>query len=145
VFVNGGHKSDFDGHGKHSVGNLMAYAYVYGNKCFSLMQTPYPGGVGLPYAEGYAGNTCILATAGAPYLELGQRCVADNSTGQLALWLGNNTVYAPGADVTVSCGKSYTGAEWLALGLDAGSSVRDSTNLTTATILGWARDLLGMP
>lgn len=149
-FVYGGMKSDFDGHGEHSVGNLMAYANVYGPHCMTTMQTPYYGDQGLPYANGYANNTCVLASvSGATYLSLGQRCVRDNSTGTLALWLGGNTVYAQGgaAGAMVECNGSLTMEQWLSqygAALDPGSVAHDSSSLTGAQIVAWGAEKLGL-
>jgi len=91
------------------------------------------------FAEAYSGNKCVLA--GTQYLDLGEGCTTDASRLVNKIILGNNTVYAPG-DVTVNCGKTYTFAQWAALGLDKGSSVLPLP--TTDTIIGWARQTLQM-
>ena len=57
--------------------------------------------------------------------------------------VGNNTVYLPNAaGATVTCGKTYTMADWLALGVDVGTSVADTP--ADGVIVGWARELLGI-
>lgn len=93
------------------------------------------------FAEAYSGNKCILA-ADAPYLELGSGCVADATLANRIL-LGKNEIYTPSASASISCGKSFTFAEWMALGLDAGSTI--AALPTSDTIIGWARETLGMP
>lgn len=55
-FCYGGHKSDFDGHGKLSYNNINAYSLVYGPKCISLMDLPLASPDG-HYNEGYYNNT----------------------------------------------------------------------------------------
>lgn len=90
------------------------------------------------FAEGYYNNKCVLA-ADAGYLELGSGCVADATLANRII-LGNNTIYTPSASASISCGKSYTFAEWAALGLDVGSSVQ--TLPTADEIIGWAREIL---
>lgn len=57
--------------------------------------------------------------------------------------LGHNRVMAPGAAATVTCGASYSFAAWLALGLDAGSSISEAPS--TDEIMRMAREVLGMP
>lgn len=93
------------------------------------------------FAEGYFGNKCVLASAAA-YLDLGSPCTADATLANRII-LGNNTIYAPGGAVTVSCGKTYDFASWSALGLDVGSTTAELP--TAATIIGWARSLLNIP
>ena len=134
----------------------MAYPYVYGYRCLMIMNMPVagppPGVDGHPYAEGYSGNTCILAQAGQDYLDVGAShtpggCPKDNSTGAVGLWLGGNTVYVPGGAGNTGvkyCGKTYTTAEWEATGYDAGTTVVDSAALEVDTIIGWAKGKLGM-
>lgn len=55
-FVYGGHKSDFDGHGKVSYGNLNAYSYVYEVVCASISSLPLATPDG-HMNEGYYNNT----------------------------------------------------------------------------------------
>ena len=138
--VYGGHKSDFDGHSKRSFNNIHAYSNVYGSKCAGIMNLPHVS-VNDFFAEGYRGNKCVLAED-AGYLDLGGGCTPDATLANRIL-LGNNSIYSPTGAVTVSCGKSYSFAEWAALGLDVGSSVH--TLPDAPTIIGWARATLGMP
>ncbi len=56
--------------------------------------------------------------------------------------LGNNTVYTPNAAPTVACGKTYSLKDWVALGLDVGTTA--ATLPDAATIIGWAKETLGM-
>ena len=57
--------------------------------------------------------------------------------------LGNNTVYVPSSSASVSCGKSYTFTEWVATGADPGTTIAEQPS--SATIIGWARELLSIP
>jgi len=127
--VYGGMKSNFEGSNKRSRGNLHAYASVYGDVCLSGINQ-----ISDAWADGYVNNTCILARRGDPYISLTQPGGAP--TRQLHLLLGNNTVYAPGADVAVHALRhSYNGTDWLALGLDEGTSLHDSDGLTSQQIV----------
>lgn len=90
------------------------------------------------FAEEYSGNKCVLAGDDA-YLDLGSGCVADATLANRMI-LGNNTVYTPSAAASISCGKTYTFAEWAATGLDPGSSVQPLP--TAEEIIGWARALI---
>ena len=133
-------RSDFDGHAKRSYSNVHAFSSVYGTKCLGISNLPHAA-VNDFFAEGYWDNKCILATAGAPYLEMGD-CATDAATFPTRMIVGNNTVYAPNASATVSCGKGYTFQEWVALGLDQGTTIADLP--TTADILQMFKDVLGM-
>jgi len=93
------------------------------------------------FAEGYYGNKCVLAEAGAAYMDLGSGCAADAALANKVV-LGNNSVFVPNASATVSCGKSYTYAEWAATGADAGTTIADVP--AADVIIGWARATLGM-
>ena len=112
---------------------------MYGTKCTGIMNLPHVAPNDF-FAEGYWGNKCILA-ADAGYLDLGSGCVADGTI-QNRIILGNNTIYTPSAAPTISCGKSFTFAEWATLGLDKGTTV--ATLPTADAIIGWAKDTLGM-
>jgi hypothetical protein len=112
---------------------------VYGTKCLGISNLPHAA-VNDFFAEGYWNNKCILASAGAPYLQMGD-CATD-ATFPSRMIVGNNTVYAPNASATVSCGKGYTFQEWVALGLDQGTTIADMP--TTADILQMFKDVLGM-
>lgn len=140
-WVYGGHKSDFDGHQKISYNNVMAFANVYGPRCMGIGM-PVKGNdtFGVPYDEGYYNNTCILADAGDEYLGIGG-CSTDPAA--YAVITHDNRVYAPNASVTVNCGKTMTFEQWTATGLDPGTTVADLP--TSATIIGWAAALLGIP
>ena len=139
--VYGGHKSDFDGHAKRSYNNIHAYSNVYGSKCVGIMNLPHDSPNNF-FAEGYWNNRCVLAGTGDGYLDLGSPCAADATLANRMI-LGNNSIFSPGASVTVSCGKSYSFAEWQALGVDSGTSVAELP--TADTIIGWARVMLGIP
>jgi len=125
--VYGGMKSNFEGHNKRSSNNVHAFASVYGDKCLGGINQ-----ISDEYAEGYFNNTCILTSAGDPYIQLSSCSLtaADYHT-----ITHDNIVYAPDGNVTVSCGKELSGGEWLAAGLDAGSVIRDAKDITTADII----------
>lgn len=140
VEIYGGHKSDFDGHSKVHHNNVNLFAYVYGEKCVGISNlAPIPG-----FAEGYYNNTCVLS-AGGTYMDIGS-CDATNATKfQQGMLVGNNAVYIDGSGgAGVSCGKSYTFAQWQALGLDAGTTLTSSLP-STATMMGWISQQLGIP
>ena len=144
----GGHKSDFDGHSKLSFGNLHIHPSVYGVKCVGELQAlPRKG-----FAEGYFNNTCILpgGPRGSTYLRLAN-CpgeLRNDSASHAALAagiaLGNNTLYIPGGDATVSCGaQTINVSTFLERGYDAGTKVAKDAP-TVATIVTWAKALLSM-
>jgi hypothetical protein len=140
----GGHKSDFDGHSKRSYANLHVHPSVYGVKCVGELQAmPKPG-----YAEGYYNNTCVLPTAGAMYARLaGCPGGLRNDSHSIAalnagIRLGNNTLYVPGGEPTVSCGSHTVNASTLhARGYDLGTVVI-ATHPSNETIIAWAKKLL---
>lgn len=138
-FVFGGHKSDFGGHSKLSYGNLNAYANVYGERCVMLQQLPYPG-----ENEGYWNNTCVLATAGDKYLDIGGSCSTANKTA-FAFTVHDNTVYVPGGQTSVQCGGDIAMDKWAATGLDPGTTVHDYASISAQDVVDWAAKLLGMP
>ena len=72
ILAAGGHKSDFDGHSKHSYNNYMIYPYVYGPYCAAIFTMPEPTPNG-EFDEGYWNNTCVLATAADYYFTI-QSC-----------------------------------------------------------------------
>ena len=173
--VFGGHKGDFDGNKKISSDNIHAYPSVYGTTCLNIgAQNLPPAG----YAEGYYNNKCILPTAGSSYLKIGGIAgpVEDDAGGEwpadrkalsclhgvkggpemrafeAGITLGNNTLYVPGGEPTISCGKGeHNGgsggipfSEFQGkLGYDLTSQVV-STLPTNDTIIGWAKVLLSM-
>ena len=51
--VYGGHKSDFDGHGKRSYSSIHAFAYVYGTRCAGIFGSLPHKAVNDFFAEGY--------------------------------------------------------------------------------------------
>ena len=58
--------------------------------------------------------------------------------------LGNNTIYAPGALVTIQCQGSMTYAQFESLGLDEGTQLLDANNLNLTDIIQMGRDVLGI-
>lgn len=118
--------------------NIHAYANVYGSKCVGIMNLPHVAPNSY-FAEGYYNNKCILA-ADSVYLDMGD-CTA-NATIANRMLLGSNSIYTPNASAIVNCGKTFTFEEWMALGLDVGTTI--STLPTADTIVGWARETLGM-
>ena len=127
------------GHAKRSYNNVHAYSNVYGTKCLGISDLPHAAPNDF-FAEGYYSNKCILATAGAPYLNMGS-CTPD-ATFASRMVVGNNTIYAPNASVTVSCGKTYTFAEWAALGLDPGTTVAEVPSVDA--MMQMFKDTLGV-
>lgn len=140
-FVYGGHKSDFDGHGKQSYNNILAFANVYGSKCVGIGNAPHASPNPF-FAEGFWNNTCILADAGDTYLDIGD-CTADATLANRVI-LGNNKIMSPGgSSAPVNCGKSFAFSDWIALGLDVGTTLSDVP--PTPQIIQMARDLLSIP
>lgn len=151
--VYGGHKSDFDGNSKISSFNLHVYPSVYGSKCFGELQYMPPKG----YAEGYHDNTCILPAPAAPGklpnygtfggFGPGGHTVCDGSAKSVAtlpdsFMLGNNTVYVPGANATVTCNsKLINFAHFQAMGYDASTMIKGEAP-NPAEITMWAKQLL---
>ena len=144
VMVYGGHKSNW-GHAKRSEGNLMAFALVYKSTC--MRQFPFlpPSSAGGRFAEAYVGNTCILATAGDTYLDLGSDCTPGPALATQIV-LANNSVYAPpgAGTANVLCGGVNVSFEnWVSSGSEPGSVLADVP--PTAQIIEWARALLSIP
>ena len=142
--VYGGHKSNW-GHAKRSESNLMAFALVYTSTCmrqFPFLPPPSPGG---RFAEAFVNNTCILASPGDTYLELGSDCSPGLSLSSQIV-LANNTLLAPPGVGTgsVKCGtRTLSFSEWVASGSEPGSTL--GAVPATQVILGWARELLTIP
>jgi hypothetical protein len=137
----GGYKTDFNGHSHLATGNLNAYAYVYGSRCLSVSSLPVvsEGGV---FDSSYSGITCVLADAGDAYLNIGGAC-DPTQPDTFTLHLGNNTIYAPNKDATVNCGgKTYTMDEWLATGIDPGTTVLDEP--TPQQVIAWGRAMFNI-
>ena len=140
-WIYGGHKSDFDGHQKISYNNIMAFANVYGSRCLAIgMPVKGVDSNGVPFEEGYYNNTCILESAGLEYLSIGGCSTNPN---QYAVITHDNKIYAPNSSVVVTCGSTLNFTEWQATGLDPGTTVNDIPD--TATIIGWAANLLSIP
>eukprot|EP00052_Salpingoeca_macrocollata_P019021 m.157013 g.157013 ORF g.157013 m.157013 type:complete len:921 (+) comp20843_c1_seq1:32-2794(+) len=137
-FIFGGHKSDFNGHNKRSHSNINVYPSVYGPRCV-MVPLPDPK-LGHDWDEAYSNCTCILATAGETYLDLGN-CPKDVMAQDLTIILGSNKLYAPQAKVTVKCQRDYTLDEWQAAGFDKGTTVQDSPSVQQIVEMG--RQLLG--
>lgn len=128
-----------------SIGNVMAFAGVYGPRCAYFSDLPVlnadPDGVS--YNEVYVGNRCVLGDAGDEYVHVNHGCDPKNATPPFTLTLRDNRVYAPGGNVTVTCGAARLGlAAWLATGLDANTTAEEVPS--TATIIGWGAELLGL-
>jgi predicted heme/steroid binding protein len=137
VWYGGGHKSNFGGHDKTSDQNLNIYARVYGPVCFRISGT-----VGPPYVETYKNNTCIIdpTTDGQVY-DLSVSIDPSNRTNNDFV-TGNNTIYvAGGADAPVAAGKYKTIGDFIASGLDPGTTV-NGTQPSNEEIAQWAADLL---
>ena len=54
---------------------------------------------------------------------------------------GNNRVYAPSASVAIQCSGSMSFEQFESIGLDPGTQLFDSPNITD--IIQWGRDVLG--
>ena len=142
--VYGGHKSNF-GHAKRSEANLMAFALVYTSTCMRQWPALPPASPGGRFAEAFVGNTCILASAGDTYLDLGSDCAPGPALISQIL-LANNTLLAPPGASTggVKCGsRTLSFSEWVASGSEPGTTL--GAVPPTPVIIGWARDLLGIP
>jgi hypothetical protein len=142
VQVYGGHKSNFDGHSKRSISNIMAFAIVYQPQCMRIFPSlPVETGEGL-FAEAYINNTCILASAGDMYLDLGSPCTP--GAGLFAqIVLANNTILAPegNGSASVHCGNETLSFDaWVATGSDPGTTL--GAVPPSALIIEWARALL---
>jgi len=129
VMVYGGHKSNFDGHSKRSVANLLAFPLVYEPVCARFYVGLPPASPGGLWAEAFVNNTCVLASAGDRYLDLGTPCAAGEADFGSRLALGGNTVYAPpGSGASVRCGADTLDfGAWAATGADPGSVFHNET------------------
>ena len=145
VMIYGGHKSNFFGHSKRSTANLMAFPLVYQPLCLRIyagLPLASPGGL---FAEGYANNTCILASASDLYMSLGKPCEPGEPDLGLRIRLGGNKVYAPAGGGSVSCGNTTLPFEaWAATGADPGTVLVEGVP-SSDQIVAWAADLLGVP
>lgn len=138
--VYGGHKSDFNGHNKRSYNNIHVYPFVYETACMSLYDLPIEGS----FNEGYWNNTCILPQAGNPYVNIPIDCSGSQPLVNFTVTMGNNRVYAPGAQVTLQCQGSMTFQQFEAQDFDAGTVLYDANALNFTTIIQWGRDVLGI-
>lgn len=77
-----------------------------------------------------------------PVPHLAGSCDPANKTAIYEMITNNNRIYAPNADVVVTCGSKLTFAQWQATGLDVGTTVQETPD--AATIIGWAAQLLGI-
>jgi len=147
--VFGGHKQNYDGHDKHASFNVYVYPQVYGVKCIDeetqglYMHTAGPGG--LPpagHGESYKNNICILPKSNDPYMESGGN-ISHPAQFNSGLALGNNTIYAPGGNVslTIAYTGTFTFEQFQAMGLDLTSRV-SADMPSNEQILEWARPLI---
>ena len=119
---------------------MLAFANVYGSKCVGIGNAPHASPNSF-FAEGFYNNTCILSGAGDAYLDIGD-CAADATLANRVL-LGNNHIMSPGGSAApINCGKTYAFADWIALGLDVGTTLSDVP--ATADIIKMGRAVLGM-
>lgn len=140
----GGHKSDFDGHSKRSLGNLYVSPAVYGGTCVFIasQQLPPPG-----FAEVFANNTCVLDREGEDVLALKDyiRVAADPAASAKQLLLANNSIFVPGgvAGIAAKSTGFTTYAQWQAAGYD-NSTVVSGDVPPPERVAAWARAMLGM-
>lgn len=143
--VYGGHKSNFDGHAKRSVSNIMAFPLVYLPQCmriFPALPLPSPEGF---FAEAFVNNTCILTDEGDSYLDLGAANCTPGSSLASQIVLANNSVYVPqNSSADVKCGgKVFSFQDWMTTGSETGTTLTESIP-PTPQIIAWARALLGI-
>ena len=140
-----GHKSNFDGHSKKSISNLMIFPIVYKPQCgrwFPSLPLPSLNGV---YAEAYVNNTCILTSVADQYMDFGEKGCSPGASIVSQIELANNSLYAPlNSSLNVRCGgNTYPLVDWLASGSEPGTKLIGDIP-DTSFIIGLARDLLGM-
>ena len=116
----------------------FAWAAVYGTKCVGIFGLPNPDGAGR-WNEGYWNNTCILPDDGQPYLDVSGGCDVTNKA-TFTVTMGNNKLYAPNKNATVTCGKTMSFEEFAKSGLDPGSTIEDAP--TAAEIIAIGQKLL---
>jgi hypothetical protein len=139
----GGHKNNFYGRQKESINNVMAYAGVYGARCayFSDLPVSNSDPDGVSYNEVYVGNRCVLGDGGDEYVHINNDCDLKNTTPPFTLTLRDNRIYAPGANVSFTCGSERLSfSEWLLIGLDSNTTVADAPS--SAEIISWAEALI---
>ena len=144
VHVYGGHKSNFDGHNKRSVSNLMLFPIVYAPQCMRIFPSLPVATADAHWAEQFVSNTCILASAADWYLDLGPDGCAPGAAVASQIVLENNSVLVPpGSNASVRCGGTIlTFAEWMATGSERGTTL--GMVPPTAKIVARARAVLGM-
>jgi hypothetical protein len=140
-----GHKSNFDGHSKKSISNLMIFPIVYKPQCgrwFPSLPLSSPDGI---YAEAYINNTCILTSVTDQYMDFGAKDCLPGSSLASQIVLANNSLYAPSnSSLNVLCGgNTYSLVQWLESGSEPGTRLIGEVP-TTLYIIELARDLLGM-
>jgi hypothetical protein len=143
--VYGGHKSNFDGHAKRSVSNIMAFPLVYLPQCMRIFPAlPRPSADGF-FAEAFVNNTCILTDAADAYLDLGAANCTPGPGLASQIVLANNSVYAPpNSSAVVKCGGHVLAfQDWLATGSETGTTLVESIP-PTAQIIEWVRALLSI-
>ena len=136
-------KGDFDGHSKRSIGNLHAYASVYGARCVNI------GAQHLPVAgfqEAYVNNTCIVdgsqvydipfTDAYPPHAQ-----VASAAAFQARFVSGGNSIFAASADRPLGPFANF--GAFAASGWEVGPPSTVNTTLPSAAeIMAWARAIL---
>ena len=144
VHVYGGHKSNFFGHNKKSITNLLLFPIVYLPQCMRIFPSLPVATSDARWAEQFVNNTCILAGATDWYLDLGPDGCAPGAAIATQIVLENNTVLVPpGSNASVRCGGAVLSYdEWMATGSERGTTL--GTVPPTAQIIAWARALLGM-
>ena len=119
---------NYDGHGKVSHNNVFAFPHVYGTTCFwnwnpedSESWFPIPG-----YEERFYNNSCLMGSGSAQnYISMPKTCDFGNAS-SIAIHTHSNRVFSPGKNVSVSgCGRTISFEEWMALGVDPGSTIDD--------------------
>ena len=144
-FLFGGHKSDFDGHSKHSIENLHLYASVYGDRCIAILAQilPLPG-----FADSYVNNTCVLVP-NAECIDFGQSKNNFPSVEEFKqrIVFGNNTIYN-----TLGTACAANGGVWNSFkefqdgGYETGDpSTVISTLPSAATMIQWMKQKLDNP
>jgi len=146
-----GSKSDFDGHGKISSSNIHVYPQVYGPRCYQIGAQYLPGALGKggePFVAGfmdsYFNNTCILENPNESVvaLDVGDNPLPPPEEFLQRLYLGSNRIYAPNGQAGYEGPngfKSYQ--DFQNAGYDINSTIINDIP-TSATIIGWAKQLL---
>lgn len=137
--VFGGHKSDFDGHSKKSIGNLHVYPFVYMTTCVDIgAQVVPPEG----YAEVYQNNTCILPAADSIYVNIDGTDLTNDKLIRGGFEGGNNRIFVPGAKAhIVGVDGKMPFSEWKDKGYDPRTTISGDMP-STEQIIRWGIDLL---